>query len=49
MLVHIAKNVAIVCQTGEWKESLLDHPALMVDVIEAIGGKDTKGKITHGS
>ena len=34
---------------AEWKESLLDHPALMVDVIEEIGGKDSKGKITHGS
>ena len=48
-LEFIAKNVASVCQTGEWKESLVDHPALMVDVIEAFGRKERGVKVIKGS
>ena len=48
-LDFIAKNVGAVCQTEDWKESLGGHQALMVDVIEAIGRKESRGKVTHGS
>ena len=48
-LDFIAKNVGRICDQGDWKDSLLGHPSLMADVIEAMGRKDFWGKVTHGS
>ena len=45
-LDFIAKNVGRICDQGDWKESLLGYPSLMAEVIEAIGRKDIRGKVT---
>jgi len=45
----IAKNLRSVCQTGDWRKCLLDHPTLMADVIEEIGRQDSRGKVNQGS
>ena len=46
-LEFIAKNVGSVWwDRGDWKESLLGHPSLMIDVIEAIGRKYVRVKVT---
>ena len=47
-LDFIAKNVATICQTDGWKESLVDCQALMFEVIEAFG-REMKGRVTKQS
>ena len=47
-LDFIAKNVATICQTDGWKESLVDRQALMFEVIEAFG-REMKGRVTKQS
>ena len=48
-LKYISENVASVCNTGEWRNGLLNHPNLMADVIEAFGRNQTSGNNINGS
>ena len=45
-LEFIANNVGSICDLGDWKETLLVYPSLMAEVIEEIGRKDIRGKVT---
>ena len=47
-LEFISKNVATICQTDGWKESLVDRQALLFEVIEAFG-REMKGRVTKQS
>jgi len=39
-LQFVVRNMSTVLRTRDWKESLLDHPALMAEVMEAMARKD---------
>ena len=39
-LQFVVRNMSTVLRSKDWKESLIDHPALMAEVMEAMARKD---------
>lgn len=39
-LQFVVRNMSTVVRTRDWKESLIDHPVLMAEVMEAMARKE---------
>ena len=39
-LQFVVRNMSTVLRTRDWKESLIDHPELMAEVMEAMARKE---------
>ena len=44
-LQFVVKNMSSVVRSRDWKECLLDHPALMAEVMEAMAMKETGDQV----
>ena len=46
-LQFVVKNMSSVVRSRDWKECLLDHPALMAEVMEAMAMKETGDQVSE--
>ena len=46
-LQFVVRNMSSVVRSRDWRERLIDHPALMAEVMEAMARKESGDTITR--